>query len=101
MSGQVAALPDAGRTLAGATLRCFSRIALLSVDTDRVGSLDEALALLSSRGGRYRVAWLDLLGTSPGRGVVTRAEHLPSGTRHGSPIAVGGRAARRTGSGRL
>ena len=51
--------------------------ALLSVDTDRVGRLEDALAVLSSPGGPYRVAWLDLLG--PGvRGVVTRAEHLPA-----------------------
>ena len=26
----------------------------------------------------YRVAWLDLLGSHPGRGVVTRADHLPA-----------------------
>jgi decaprenylphospho-beta-D-ribofuranose 2-oxidase len=50
--------------------------ALLSVDTDRVDDLDEALAALSAPGGPHRVAWLDLLGPRPGRGVVTRAEHL-------------------------
>jgi decaprenylphospho-beta-D-ribofuranose 2-oxidase len=50
--------------------------ALLSVDTDRVDDLDEALAALSAPGGPHRVAWLDLLGSRPGRGVVTRAEHL-------------------------
>ncbi len=49
---------------------------LLTVDTDRVGSLDDALAVLAAPGGTYRVAWLDLLGPSPGRGVVTRAEPL-------------------------
>lgn len=49
---------------------------LLSVDTDRASDLDHALALLSSPGGSYRVAWLDLLGPRAGRGVVTRAEHL-------------------------
>jgi decaprenylphospho-beta-D-ribofuranose 2-oxidase len=49
---------------------------LLSVDTDRVRSLDEALAALAAPGGPHRVAWLDLLGSLPGRGVVTRAEHL-------------------------
>jgi decaprenylphospho-beta-D-ribofuranose 2-oxidase len=51
------------------------RSATLSVDTERVASLDDALAALSEPGGPYRVAWLDLLCSSPGRGVVTRAEH--------------------------
>ena len=46
---------------------------LLGVDTDRAASLDDALALLAEPGGRYRVAWLDLLGSGSGRGVVTRA----------------------------
>jgi decaprenylphospho-beta-D-ribofuranose 2-oxidase len=50
---------------------------LVSVDTDRVGSLDEALAALSAAGGPHRVAWLDLLCPRPGRGIVTRAEDLP------------------------
>jgi decaprenylphospho-beta-D-ribofuranose 2-oxidase len=50
---------------------------LLSVDTDRVQGLDDALAALSTPGGSYRVAWLDLLGRPPARGIVTRAEHLP------------------------
>ena len=56
----------------------LSRIrgAMLSVDTDRVRSLDDALAALAARGGPHRVAWLDLLSASPGRGVVTRAEHI-------------------------
>ena len=49
---------------------------MLSVDTDRVRSLDEALAALVARGGPHRVAWLDLLCAPPGRGVVTRAEHI-------------------------
>jgi decaprenylphospho-beta-D-ribofuranose 2-oxidase len=52
--------------------------ALLSVDTDRVDDLEQALAALSAPGGAHRVAWLDLLGARPGRGVVTRAEHLDS-----------------------
>jgi decaprenylphospho-beta-D-ribofuranose 2-oxidase len=51
------------------------RGAMLSVDTDRVGSLDGALAALAARGGPYRVAWLDLLCADAVRGVVTRAEH--------------------------
>jgi decaprenylphospho-beta-D-ribofuranose 2-oxidase len=51
---------------------------LLAVDTDRVETLDQALAALSEPGGPYRVAWLDLLSGSRVRGVVTRAEHLPA-----------------------
>jgi decaprenylphospho-beta-D-ribofuranose 2-oxidase len=52
------------------------RGALLAVDTDRVGSLDDALAALQEPGGPHRVAWLDLLCSRPGRGIVTRAEHI-------------------------
>ena len=37
------------------------RGAMLSVDTDRVRSLDDALAAFAARGGPHRVAWLDLL----------------------------------------
>ena len=48
---------------------------LVSVDADRVRSLDDALVALSARGGSHRVAWLDLLCSRPGRGIVTRAEH--------------------------
>ena len=48
--------------------------AVLSVDTDRVQRLDDALAALLEPGGSHRVAWLDLLGARPVRGVVTRAE---------------------------
>ena len=51
---------------------------LLLVDTDRVDGLEQALAALSAPGGPHRVAWLDLLGARPGRGIVTRAEHLPA-----------------------
>jgi decaprenylphospho-beta-D-ribofuranose 2-oxidase len=47
---------------------------LLAVDTDRAAGLDDALALLQGSGGSHRVAWLDLLGPRPGRGIVTRAE---------------------------
>lgn len=50
--------------------------AALSVDTDRVIGLDEALVALSAPGGPHRVAWLDLLGSRPARGVVTRAREL-------------------------
>lgn len=49
---------------------------MLSVDTDRVRSLDAALAALAAPGGSYRVAWLDLLSAQSVRGVVTRAEHV-------------------------
>ena len=58
----------------------------LSVDTDRANDLDEALAALRAPGGPHRVAWLDLLGSRPGRGVVTRADHLP-----GSVVPSGAR----------
>ena len=65
----------------------------LSVDADRVDSLDGALAALRAPGGPHRVAWLDLLGPRSGRGVVTRAEHLgaadaPAG-RTGAPTVAG------------
>lgn len=49
---------------------------LLSVDSDRVQSLDAALEALMAPGGPHRVAWLDLLGPSPARGIVTRADHV-------------------------
>ena len=45
-----------------------TRGAMLSVDTDRVRSLDDALAALAARGGQYRVAWLDLLSRAAGTG---------------------------------
>jgi decaprenylphospho-beta-D-ribofuranose 2-oxidase len=71
-----------GMGLTGVILWARIRLApvsspFLSVDTDRVGDLDEALAALSEPGGPFRVAWLDLLGRRPGRGVVTRAANLP------------------------
>jgi decaprenylphospho-beta-D-ribofuranose 2-oxidase len=73
-----------GMGLTGVILWASIRLApvsspFLSVDTDRVGDLDGALAALRAPGGPYRVAWLDVLG--PGRtarGIVTRAEHLPA-----------------------
>jgi decaprenylphospho-beta-D-ribofuranose 2-oxidase len=50
----------------------------MAVDTDRVGCLDEALELLSAEGtASHRIAWLDLLAAKPGRGIVTRSEHMP------------------------
>jgi decaprenylphospho-beta-D-ribofuranose 2-oxidase len=69
--------------------------ALLSVDTDRVGDLDGALAMLATPGGEYRVAWLDLLGSRFGRGLVTRARHVdvPAGAHTARGRAtVGARA---------
>ena len=76
-----------GMGLTGVIL--WARIALqpiagpnLSVDTDRVNQLDDAIGLLAESGPPHRVAWLDLLGgTSVGhvRGVVTRAEHVADG----------------------
>jgi decaprenylphospho-beta-D-ribofuranose 2-oxidase len=80
----------------------WARIALrrisspwLSVDSDRVESLDDALAALRAPGGSYRVAWLDLLGPGLARGVVTRAEHLAAAdapSRAETGVAVRGRA---------
>ncbi len=71
-----------GMGLTGVILWARIRLApvsspFLSVDTDRVAELDEVLAALRAPGGQHRVAWLDLLGSRAGRGVVTRAEHLP------------------------
>ncbi len=75
---------------------------MLAVDTDRAPTLDHALALLSAPGGPHRVAWLDLLGARPGRGIVTRAEssrpptaRCPGASRRGRgrPCPRGGRAA--------
>ena len=71
-----------GMGLTGAILWAKIRLApvsspFLSVDTDRVRDLEHALAVLGQPGGPYRVAWLDLLGSRPGRGIVTRAAHLP------------------------
>jgi decaprenylphospho-beta-D-ribofuranose 2-oxidase len=60
---------------------------LLSVDTDRVTSLDEALAVLDRPGGEYRVAWLDLLGPGAARGIVTRAAHVDADPRSGHTAA--------------
>ena len=59
-----------GMGLTGVILWARIRLApvsspFLSVDTDRVGNLDDALAALRAPGGPLRVAWLDLL--APGR----------------------------------
>ena len=66
--------------------------AWMSVDTERLPDLDAVLAALVAPGGSYRVAWLDLLGRRPGRGVVTRAEHLDGApARQGGAVTVRGR----------
>jgi decaprenylphospho-beta-D-ribofuranose 2-oxidase len=95
-SGEVLDIgPDVDAELFGATLGgmgltgviLWARIALqrvvsahMVVDTDRVRDVDEAMSILSEPDSRrYRVAWLDLLSKRPGRGVVTRAEHLDAG----------------------
>jgi decaprenylphospho-beta-D-ribofuranose 2-oxidase len=65
---------------------------LLAVDTDRVESLDEALAALRAPGGTHRVAWLDLLCPRPGRGIVTRAEHVDGAHRMNGGATVRARA---------
>jgi decaprenylphospho-beta-D-ribofuranose 2-oxidase len=75
-----------GMGLTGAILWARIRLApvggpFLSVDTDRVRDLDDALAALRQPGGPYRVAWLDLLGSRPGRGIVTRAAHVSAPAR--------------------
>jgi decaprenylphospho-beta-D-ribofuranose 2-oxidase len=59
----------------------------LAVDTDRADTLDGVLTLLNGPGGPHRVAWLDLLGSRAGRGVVTRADHI--GDRGAAGAAAG------------
>ena len=65
--------------------------AALSVDTDRVERLDDALSILDGPGGPFRVAWLDLLGTTPVRGVVTRAARLAEDPSRKSQTTVAAR----------
>ncbi len=72
--------------------------AVLSVDTDRVAGLEEALeALDAPDGGPHRVAWLDLLAEPLARGIVTRGALVGGGlgrrTRgeHGLTVAARGR----------
>ncbi len=69
-----------------AAIACYPvRSAAVAVDTDRAADFDHAFELLRAPGGPLRVAWIDLLGSRPGRGVVTRADHcaeslsIPSG----------------------
>jgi decaprenylphospho-beta-D-ribofuranose 2-oxidase len=85
-----------GMGLTGVIL--WARIALqrvvgpwLSVDSERVDTLDGALAALLAPGGEHRVAWLDLLGSGLARGIVTRAAHFEGGGLDG-PVTVPARA---------
>ena len=64
---------------------------MLLVDSDRFERLDDALALLSGPGGEYRVAWLDLLGPVPARGIVTRARHAEGPEAGAGSTAVAAR----------
>jgi len=78
-----------GMGLTGVITRATVRLSAvsgpwLSVDSDRVRGLDDALAALLASGGPHRVAWLDLLGSPAGRGIVTRAEHVDA-PRPGRP----------------
>jgi decaprenylphospho-beta-D-ribofuranose 2-oxidase len=77
------------------------RSPLVCVDTDRVDGIDAALSALSLPGGSHRVAWLDLLRSGRGRGIVTRAEHLecaaPVAGRHRARRARRGDALGRHG----
>jgi decaprenylphospho-beta-D-ribofuranose 2-oxidase len=74
---------------------------MLSVDTDRISSLDGALAALGERGGPYRVAWLDLLTTQSVRGVVTRAEHVDAPGNGAAVVRSRGTVPRRWPDGAL
>jgi decaprenylphospho-beta-D-ribofuranose 2-oxidase len=64
---------------------------MLLVDTDRIERLDDALALLAGPGGEHRVAWLDLLGPVPARGIVTRAWHADDPGQRGGTTTVSAR----------
>ncbi|WP_329456047.1 FAD-binding oxidoreductase [Streptomyces sp. NBC_01497] len=62
---------------------------LLAVDTERASGLDDVLSRLALTDHRYRwsTAWLDLLAPGPalGRGVLTRALHVPLGALPSHP----------------
>jgi decaprenylphospho-beta-D-ribofuranose 2-oxidase len=71
----------------------------MSVQTRRIGHLDEVMSLMSESDAhfRYSVAWIDLLakGRHLGRGVLTNGEHARANeldTRAGAaPLAFGGK----------
>jgi decaprenylphospho-beta-D-ribofuranose 2-oxidase len=61
----------------------------LHVDTERVEDLESALAALAATSRRYTIAWLDLLHSPRGRGVVTAADHGPAPPRRDPrPVTV-------------
>jgi decaprenylphospho-beta-D-ribofuranose 2-oxidase len=71
----------------------------MSVETRRIGTLDEIMARMSESDAdfRYTVAWLDLLATGHhlGRGVLTNGEHAVQAElgpkESASPLAYGGK----------
>jgi decaprenylphospho-beta-D-ribofuranose 2-oxidase len=90
--GELFAATIGGMGLTGAIVGARIRVRrlpspVLAVDTDRVTTLDDALALLDGPGGPHRVAWLDLLGRRPVRGVVTRASELVAGAPGSTTVA--------------
>jgi decaprenylphospho-beta-D-ribofuranose 2-oxidase len=103
--GELFAATVGGMGLTGVIL--WARIALkridnpvLSVDTTRVKTLDDALAALAVPGGSHRIAWLDLLSRRPARGIVTRAEQLTGSDAAAGTTGEAGRRYRRLGAGR-
>ncbi len=76
-----------GMGLTGVITRARIRVAPMDsteslADIDRVGSLEEAMALMSEAGGHsHSIAWLDLLGDGGtfGRAVVTRSSAAGAG----------------------
>jgi decaprenylphospho-beta-D-ribofuranose 2-oxidase len=96
LNGELMAATIGGMGLTGVILWAKIKLrrlvgASVSVDTDRIESLNDALAALDRPGGEHRVAWLDLLSQRPVRGVVTRADlcdEEPSDGRHAAGTTV-------------
>ncbi|MGP3912022.1 FAD-binding protein [Nonomuraea sp. 10N515B] len=81
--------------IAEATFACVPvETALMRVDVQRTGDLDETLATMAATDDRYRytVAWIDLLarGRAMGRSVLTRGDHLPRAEGKESPAFAPG-----------